>query len=243
MEPRTSTPAAHGVAVGPPQCPAAHSTPWPQEQWPQQFPSPTKVQLDRYLLLNAAPLSTAVKSAPSLASPLPWLGPPHTSQLGTHPMRNSQTPSQKEKNAAESPNLTSAGSQSWQEVQGLTTSDPKTSRVLAPCIPALPCGFPHVGCSRERPWKPKVLPQRTDTKRVFPCPVMGSQKDSSEGLGVLGLAGGATREQLTASLRVTGFQPAKPSARGSCQARMCAAARATGLVRTCSPSLDAHIAH
>lgn len=193
VKPCTSTPTAHGVAAGPPQCPAAHSAPRPPEQWPQQFPGPAKVQLDRYLLLNAAPSPTAVKSAPSLASPLPWLGPPHTAQLGTHPMRNSQTPSQKEKNAAESPNLTSAGSQSWQEVQGLTTSNPKTSRDLAPCIPALPWGFPHVGCSRERPWKPKVLPQRTNTKRDFPRPVMGSQEDSSEGLGVFGTGRGGRK--------------------------------------------------
>lgn len=126
--------------------------------------------------------------------------------------------------------------------KGSTTSIPKTSTDSVPFIPVLPWGFPHPGCSRERPRKPEGFSQNDQCQKGLPTAGAGFLRSQLRGAGRHpGLSWGATRELLTASSRVMGFLPAKPGGRGSCQARACAT-RAMGLVRACSPSLDVHIA-
>lgn len=101
----------------------------------------------------------------------PWPGPPGAAQAGACTnllVGDGQTHSQEEKKGAESPNLASAGSQPWQEVEGSTTSIPETSKDSAPCIPALPWGYPHPGCSRERPGKPEGFATKDQSQKGLP---------------------------------------------------------------------------
>ena len=107
---------------------------------------------------------------PSLA-PCPGWGHPMLLSLApaqTLPRATARLPPKKEKKGAESPSLASAGSHPWPEVEGSTTSIPKTSTDSAPCIPALPWDFPHPGCSRERRGKPKSFAPKDQCQNRLP---------------------------------------------------------------------------